>query len=234
MTSATKILIIEDEEDIIELVTFTLTREGFAIEGLTNGDNLLENVIQRKPDLIILDLMLPGQNGYDLCKQLKQSPETSHIPVLILSAKSEESDIVVGLELGADDFITKPFSPKVLTARVRMILRRKGVIEKPETQDILVIGDLVVDSKSHSATLSGQPLSLTNSEFRALYFLAQKPSWVFSRYQIVEAIRPENYVVTDRAIDVLIVGLRKKMAHYGHYIETVRGVGYRFKDYVSQ
>ena len=228
-TPRVKIVMIEDEQDIIELVSYTLTKEGFDVEGLSSTDHVVDQLIEKKPDVLILDLMLPGQNGYDICKQLKQNPLTTHIPILILSAKSEESDIVVGLELGADDFMTKPFSPKVLTARVRSILRRKTEPLETLSLEILKKEGMIIDPKAHSVTLDGKAVNLTTSEFKTVYFLMQKQGWVFSRYQIVEAIRGEHYVVTDRAIDVLIVGLRKKLGQYGYCIETVRGVGYRFK-----
>lgn len=227
MTSK-KIVIVEDEQDIVELVTFTLSREGFQVIPVTDFHNVLPVILETVPDLVILDLMLPGQSGYDLCKQIKQNPKIGAIPVMILSARSEDSDIVLGLEIGSDDFVTKPFSPKVLVARVRTLLRR-GVVSNEESGGPIAIGDLVINENSYSVTLSGEPINLTNSEFKVLHFLAQKPGWVFSRYQLADAIRPGEYAVIDRSMDVLIVGLRRKLKSAGPLIETVRGIGYRIK-----
>lgn len=227
MTSK-KIVIVEDEQDIVELVTFTLTREGFEVISVTDFHHVLPVILDTGPDLVILDLMLPGQSGYDLCKLIKQNPKTAAIPVMILSARSEDSDIVLGLEIGSDDFVTKPFSPKVLVARVRTLLRR-GVVSSEVSSGLITLGDLVINENAHSVTLSGEPITLTHSEFKILHFLAQKPGWVFSRYQLADAIRPGEYAIIDRSMDVLIVGLRRKLKTAGQLIETVRGIGYRIK-----
>ena len=193
-----------------------------------NNHNL-ESAVTYKPDLILLDLMLPGVDGLTVCKNLKADPVTKHIPVIMLTAKSEESDVVIGLELGADDYITKPFSPKILTARIRAVLRRIAALEEvPEDEKELSRGPLHMNSARRSVTLNGQELDLTCSEFNILYHLAKRPGWVFTRNQIVNAIRGDDYPVTERAIDVQIVGLRRKMGAFGELIETVRGIGYRF------
>jgi len=176
--------------------------------------------------------MLPGLGGLDVCKILKNNDKTRHIPVIMLTAKSEESDIVAGLELGADDYITKPFSSKVLVARVRRLLRKKG--DEDTNGNIIKIHDLVMDPSRREVTLKGEPISLTLSEFNILATLAKRPGMVFTRYQIVDSVHGGDYVVSDRAVDVQITYLRKKLGDCKDYIETVRGVGYRFKDRRAQ
>jgi two-component system phosphate regulon response regulator PhoB len=185
-----------------------------------------------KPDLILLDLMLPGVDGFDVCKDLKSQPDTQEIPVIMLTAKSEDIDVVTGLELGADDYITKPFSPRVLIARVRAILRKKNKLsEAQKTGDkIIRVQDIVIDTRKHLVRVNDKTIDLTFSEFRLLQLLAERPGWVYSRYQIVDDIRGEDYPVTERSVDVQVVGLRKKLGSSGKYIQTVRGVGYRFKE----
>jgi two-component system, OmpR family, alkaline phosphatase synthesis response regulator PhoP len=226
------ILMVEDEPDIIELVTFHIHREGYSFSAISDPNLLLGELATHQPDLIILDLMLPGKNGYDICKSLKNNPTTEHIPILIISAKSEETDIVTGLELGADDYLPKPFSPKVLIARIRALIRRSTpAAPTPATEqpDCITLHGLTILPNSHQVTYNNTAIELNTSELKTLLFLAEKPGWVFSRYQIVEAIRGENHFVTDRTIDVLIVGLRKKLGAAGSLIETVRGAGYRMK-----
>jgi two-component system phosphate regulon response regulator PhoB len=178
---------------------------------------------------VVLDLMLPGVDGLEVCRLLKADPSTQGIPVVMLTAKGEESDIVVGLELGADDYITKPFSPKVLLARLRAVLRRKGREENRDTA-VLTRKELSIDPGKHEVVLAGEKLDLTATEFRVLHFLARRPGWVFTRQQIVDAVKGEDYPVTERSVDVQMVGLRKKLGEYADYIETVRGIGYRFKE----
>jgi two-component system phosphate regulon response regulator PhoB len=226
MTSQ-KILIIEDDEDIRELLVYNLEKNGYEAEAVESGETGLASAISHKPDLILLDLMLPGVDGLSVCRQLKAGKETHDVPIIIISAKGEETDIITGLELGADDYLAKPFSPNILLSRVRAVLRRIGQTLPDETA-ILKAHDLDIDPKKFKAMLAGQPLNLTASEFRILYYLASHRGWVFTRYQIMDAIRGEGYVVTERAIDVQIAGLRKKLGEYSGYIETVRGVGYRF------
>ena len=221
------VLIVDDEEDIQELIKLSLQQEGYEILGVATGDQALAVARSRQPCLIILDLLLPGLAGLDVCKILKAESKTQAIPIIILSAKSEESDIVTGLELGADDYITKPFSAKVLVARVRRALRKEA--EQSLDRSVIRIHDLTIDPSRCEALLHDRPLALTWSEFNILYVLARRPGIVFSRYQIVDALHGGDHVVTDRAVDVQITYLRKKLGPYRHYIETVRGVGYRFR-----
>jgi two-component system phosphate regulon response regulator PhoB len=179
------------------------------------------------PDLIVLDLMLPGIDGLEVMKKLKEDAATQNIPTVMLTAKGEEADIVTGLELGADDYVIKPFSPRVLLARVRAVLRRKPETEK-RASSTLMIHDLEIHQGRRRVLAKGEPVDLTFTEFQILSFLAARPGWVFTRTQIVDAVRGNSYPVTDRSVDVQIVGLRKKLGSCGKYIETVRGVGYRF------
>jgi DNA-binding response OmpR family regulator len=223
------ILIVDDEEDILELMRYNLSREGYATHCAVSGEEAY-GILQAEPvDLLVLDLMLPGMDGLELTRRLKSVPQTRDIPIVMVSAKGEEADIVTGLELGADDYITKPFSPRVLVARVRSVLRRRG--QPPVKEDeILQIEGLAIHPGRRSVSLDGAALDLTYTEFQVLAFLARRPGWVFTRTQIVDAVRGDDYPVTDRSVDVQIVGLRKKLGAAGHYIETVRGVGYRFKE----
>ena len=223
------VLVVEDEEDILELLRYNLNREGYRVIGAGSGEEALSRAVSDSPDLVVLDLMLPGTGGLDVCRSLKSNPLTRCIPVVILTARGEEADIVTGLELGADDYITKPFSPRVLTARLKAVLRRR---EKEPAGDVstIKIHDLVIHPGRHEVLLKNEPLKLTLTEFRILHFLARRPGWVFTRCQIVDAVHGEDYPVTDRSIDFQIVGLRKKLGPAGVYIETVRGVGYRFKE----
>lgn len=226
----TQILIIEDEEDIRALVRYNLEREKFSVAEAGSGEDGLKAVSQKKPGLILLDLMLPGKDGLQICRELKQNDASRDIPVIMMTARGEESDIVIGLELGAEDYIVKPFSPKVLVARVKAVLRRHAAPAAPAADDVLQIGDLVIHPGRHEIMVGGKPVDLTASEFGILHFLARRPGWVFTRYQIVDAVHGEDYPVTERSVDVQIVGLRKKLKKADGYIETVRGIGYRFKD----
>jgi two-component system phosphate regulon response regulator PhoB len=221
-------LIVDDEEDVLDLVRYNLDKEGYCTETATSGEEAIAKARAKLPDLIILDLMLPGIDGLQVCRNLKNDAKTQNIPVIMFTAKGEEGDIVTGLELGADDYVTKPFSLKVLIARVRRILQ-KNIISDLENAQVK-IHELVISPSRREVLIKNKPVELTFSEFNILYALAKKPGYVFNRYQIVNAIRGEDYIVTDRAIDVQIVSLRKKLGLCGKYIETVRGVGYRFKD----
>lgn len=224
-----KILVVDDEEDLLELVKYNLEREGFQITCAESGEKALRSTRHEHPDLIVLDLMLPGIDGLEVARRLKQDQKTAGIPIVMLTAKGEEVDIVTGLELGADDYITKPFSPRVLIARIKAVLRRQSSQPKDPDQ-ILNIGNLTIDSGRRAVSAAGNNVDLTFSEFQILLYLAARPGWVFTRSQIVDAVRGDNYPVTDRSVDVQIAGLRKKLGLHGDYIETVRGVGYRFKE----
>jgi two-component system phosphate regulon response regulator PhoB len=222
------ILAVDDEEDVLELVRYNLDKNGYKVQTAASGEEAIEKARAKLPDLIILDIMLPGINGLDVCKKLKSDPKTEKIPVIMLTAKGEESDIVTGLEIGADDYIAKPFSPKVLVARVRRILHR--TIARDLEKAAIKIHELVIDPARREVLAKNKPVELTFTEFNILYALAKRPGLVFTRYQIVDALHGDDYLVTDRAIDVQIVSLRKKLGTFGRYIETVRGVGYRFRD----
>jgi two-component system, OmpR family, alkaline phosphatase synthesis response regulator PhoP len=222
-----KILVVDDEEDILELVRYNLDREGYQVVCAISGEAALKAAVSEPVDLIILDLMLPGIDGLEVARRLKQSTATQEIPIVMLTAKGEEADVVAGLELGADDYVTKPFSPRILIARMKAVIRRRSGIVELENE-VLTIRELSIHTGRRHVTASGKALDLTYTEFQVLYFLARRPGWVFTRSQIVDAVRGDDYPVTDRSVDVQIVGLRKKLGALGQYIETVRGVGYRF------
>ena len=224
-----KIFVVDDEEDILELVNFVLSKESYRVQKFASGEDLLRGIKADKPDLLLLDLMLPGIDGFDICKIIKNDEQLSNIPIIMLTAKGDEVDVVSGLELGADDYIVKPFSARVLTARIKAILRRgKSILNNDD--NVIEVDNLKIHPGRHEVSINGKNLDLTFSEFRLLQLLAQKRGWVYTRYQIVDALRGSDYPVTERAIDVQVVGLRKKLGDHGRYIETVRGVGYRFKD----
>ena len=223
-----RILIVDDEEDVLELVRYNLEKNGYTVETAATGEEALKKVRFKKPDLMVLDLMLPGVDGLNVCKQLKSDPRTEQLPIIMLTAKGEEADIVTGLELGADDYVTKPFSPKVLVARIRRRLHQTSV-SNTEAAPVNIY-ELTIDPSRRQVLIDDTPVDLTYTEFNILHTLARRPGMVFTRYQIVDAVHGEDYLVTDRAVDVQMVGLRKKLGSCGTYIETVRGVGYRFKE----
>lgn len=223
------VLIVDDEEDILELIKYNLKNEGYLVLTAQTGEEAIKIARQSAPDLMVLDLMLPGIDGLEVTRYLRNNEQTKELPIVMLTAKGEETDIVTGLELGANDYISKPFSPKVLVARIRSILRRRKKGKDPEGK-INQEGDMIIDRARHIVTIADEKLDLTLSEFDLLAFLAEKKGWVFTRSQIVDAIHGENYAVTERSIDVIIVGLRKKLKKHASLIETVRGVGYRFKE----
>lgn len=226
-----RILAVDDEEDIVELVRYNLEREGYETLSAFSGKEALEIISKKRPDLIVLDLMLPDLDGLEITRRLKRDEELKDIPIVMLTAKGEEADVVVGLELGADDYIVKPFSPRILVARVKSVLRRRdsGNLADIKSESIR-IHDIEIHMGRHQVYLAGEPIDLTFSEFEILAFLSRRPGWVFTRSQIVDAIRGDNYPVTERSVDVQVVGLRRKLGVQGDYIETVRGVGYRFKE----
>jgi len=224
-----RILVIDDEDDILDLMGYNLSREGYRVNTARTGEEAFKRIREESPDLIILDLMLPGIDGFDVCKQLKSNPRTASIPIVMLTAKTAEADQIAGLELGSDDYVSKPFSPSVLLARIKAVLRRT----KSETiadKRMIAFPGLLIDPSRHEVVVDGSPKTLTASEFKILYYLARRPGWVYSREQIIAAVKGEDYPVTDRSVDVQIVGLRKKLGPAGELIETVRGVGYRFKE----
>ena len=226
--NAFTILIIEDEPDISELIEYNLTQFGYSILVSNNGENGIENTRKHLPDLILLDLMLPGINGIDVCRILKNDKDTSDVSIIMLTALGQEEDIVKGLETGADDYVTKPFSFPVLEARIQSVLRR-GIKDNIENDNIHNSG-IAISSRKREVYIDGKKIEdLTFTEFQILHLLASHPGWVFTRYQIIDKIRGDNYPVTDRSVDFQIVGLRKKMGKKGKLINTIRGVGYRFQ-----
>lgn len=229
-----KILIVDDEEDLLELVRYNLARDGLHVDCVTSGEDGLKLVRSSTPDLIVLDLMLPGIDGLEFCRLVRSEAKTKHIPILMLTAKGEEGDVVAGLEMGADDYIVKPFSPKVLAARVKAVLRRR---ERGNVADgtfdpnrAMQVKGIEIDPLRHEVKINGHLIDLTRTEFKLLQLLAGHPGWVFARAKIVDLVHGEDYPVTDRSVDVQVVGLRKKLGKLGSMIETVRGVGYRFVD----
>lgn len=223
------VLVIEDEEDIQSLIEYNLTKNGFRVTCAESGERGLQLAESSPPDLVLLDLMLPGIDGLELCRRLKQSPRTSMVPVVIVTAKGEETDVVAGLEIGADDYVPKPFSPRVLLARVRAVLRRRAS-PPPQDDETLRLGELEIHPGKHEALVGGKPIQLTLTEYRILWTLVRRPGWVFTRRQIVNAVMGSDVSVTQRTIDVHIAAVRRKLGEIGEDIQTVRGVGYRFKD----
>ena len=230
MEQKQRILVVDDEQDIVQLVTYNLTREGYLVEAARTGDEALRLVRERPYQLVLLDLMLPGLSGMELCRIFKKDPETAHIPIIMLTARSEEMDKVMGLETGADDYITKPFSVRELVARVKSVLRRvEGVLTG---RKVLHAGGIEVDLERHRVTAGGQVLGLSPTEFRMLRFLMERKGKVFSRDQILDAVWKGESFVESRTVDVHIRRLRAELdrAGVGRAVETVRGVGYRFSE----
>jgi two-component system phosphate regulon response regulator PhoB len=221
------VLVIDDEKDLIELVRYNLEKEGFEVQGALNGESGLAVAMQKMPDVVLVDLMLPGIDGLEVCRRLRSNTRTAAIPLIMLTAKTAESDRVVGLELGADDYVTKPFSPRELTARVRALLRR--VSKYPGSLELIRRGDLVVDPVKHEVKCGDDAVALTATEFRLLQFLAAHAGRVFSRSELIDHALGQDVEVLDRTIDVHVMALRKKLGRHGDYIETIRGFGYRFK-----
>ncbi len=228
------ILIVEDDQDIQQLVSYNLIRAGFNVSCADTGEDALENLQTEIFNCVLLDLMLPGVSGLEVCSLIRDKGKSGddYVPIIMLTAKGEEEDIVAGLERGADDYLTKPFSPKVLVARINALLRRSD--ERKDEDDAsakgkIVIHNLVIDQDRHEARIGEELLQLTMTEFGILTFFAEKPGWVFTRQQIIDAVRGYDFLITPRAIDVQIFGLRKKMKNSGKMIETVRGIGYRIK-----
>ncbi len=225
-----KIVVIEDEDDILEVIAYNLKREGYEVVTSTSGEDGLEKIEKSSPHLVVLDLMLPEIDGIELCRKLKSDPLTRAIPVIMVTAKGEESDVVLGLGVGADDYITKPFSPRELVARVKAVLRRSHTRPEGESRDRIARGGVVIDPQRHDVQVDGEPVTLTATEFRLLHFLASHPGRVFTRDHLLSRVIGEDAIVIDRNIDVHVRSIRKKLGPYRELIETIRGVGYRFKD----
>lgn len=228
------ILVVEDDEDIQQLVSYNLVKGGFYVSCADSGEEALDILKKEKIDLVLLDLMLPGISGLEVCKLIKDHERTKSLPVIILTAKGEEEDIITGLEAGADDYITKPFSAKVLLARIRANFRRineMAAVKETEQSlpDVISLHGIEINSGHHSVMVNGKQTELTATEFAILHMLATRPGWVFTRQQIIDSVRGYDYLITPRSIDVQIFGLRKKLGETGNVIETVRGIGYRFK-----
>ncbi len=223
------IFVVEDEEDILDLIRHHLTKEGFAVATAVNGLEAVKAIQRKPPELILLDLMLPGLDGLEVCRQLKKDPKTAGVPILMVTAKDEESDVVTGLELGADDYIVKPFRMKELIARVRAALRRQRPVQLDKEAPVRA-GEIEIHPGRHEVKVAGAAVDMTFSELRILHALASRPGWVLTRDQIVDAVRGADYAVTDRAVDFQIVGIRRKLGEHADCIETVRGVGYRFRE----
>jgi DNA-binding response OmpR family regulator len=220
------IAIVDDEPDILELITMHLNRANFETKEYSNAKKFLNSLERHIPDLVILDLMLPDMDGIEICRQLRKEEKYSQLPIIMLTARADESDTILGLELGADDYVTKPFSPKELIARVKAVLRRKQRSEKEA--DIINVKDLLlIDLQKYEVKVKGEKVNLTPTEFRILTYLADKIGWVFTREQILDYLWGHDKAVLDRTIDVHIKHLREKLGDVGKYIKNIRGVGYK-------
>ncbi len=225
-----RILVVDDEQDILELIGYNLRKAGYTVESVATGEAALEAARRRIPDAVVLDLLLPGLDGVEVCRRLKADEATRAVPILMLTAKSEDSDIVSGLEVGADDYITKPFSPRVLLARLQTALRRVRDSRGDSGADpVLRIHELEIDAQRHTVLCAGKAVELSATEFALLEILARNPGSVFSRARIIDAIKGSDYPVTERSVDVQVLGLRRKLGAHSGLIETVRGVGYRMR-----
>jgi len=222
------ITILDDEEDIVQLVSLHLKKAGFSVEGFLDVDSFYNFIESQIPDLIILDLMLPGIDGFEICKYLKKQDKYSSIPIIMLTAKDEETDKVLGLELGADDYVTKPFSPRELIARIKAVLRR--IEQKGDEQRINVGGILAIDTEKYEVTVNGEKIDLTSTEFKILQLLCSKKGWVFSRNQILDHLWSDEKFVLDRTVDVHVRNLREKLGDASKFIKSVRGVGYKLEE----
>jgi two-component system alkaline phosphatase synthesis response regulator PhoP len=224
------ILVIDDEKDLIELVSYNLERDGFLVKGAPDGESGVAAAVKDLPDVIVVDVMLPGIDGFEVCKRLRSESRTTRIPIIMLTAKSAESDRIVGLELGADDYVAKPFSPRELAARIKAVMRRVSTQSAPEPSAVIRRGGLTIDLGRCEVNCEGTNLLLTATEFRLLHFLATHAGRVFSRSELIDAALGREVSVVDRTIDVHVTSLRRKLANCGECIETVRGFGYRFRE----
>jgi len=229
MTKPT-VLVVEDDPDIVEVLVYNLRREGYAVDSVGDGERGLALALSRKPDVVLLDLMLPGMDGMEVCRRLRAQDGGADMPVIMLTAKGEETDVVLGLEMGADDYVTKPFSPREVLARVRALLRRKDREKKSGERKRLELGELVLDAERFEATLKGDDLTLTRAEFRLLWALCSRPGRVFTRDELVDRIKAGESLIIDRNVDVHISAIRRKLGASSGLIATVRGVGYKCKD----
>jgi len=231
--SRESILVIEHDKDTLELIRYNLTQHNFVVACAVTGEEALTKLSVGSFDLIIMNTMLPGLDGMEICRLLKNNKNTAHIPVIMLSEKGDDIDVVLGFELGADDYVTKPFSPRVLLSRIKAILRRN----RPKLQDdesIIKNRYITIDPSRHEVRVKGQLINLTHNEFSLLLFLALRPGWVFSREQIINSVKGTDYPVTGRSVDVQVVGLRKKLGESGYMIQTLRGMGYRFEGIIHK
>jgi len=224
------ILVIEDDADIVEVVRYSLEREGFRVLSANDGESGLREAQLGSGDLVLLDLMLPKVDGLEICRRLRAAEETRGLPIVILTAKGEESDVIVGLEMGADDYLVKPFSPRELVARVRSVLRRLERSAAYSGQNRVQVGDLTLDAARHEVSVHGRPVELTRSEFRLLWTLAQRPGRVYPRSELIDKITAGESIIIDRNVDVHISSIRRKLGEAGGVIATVRGVGYKCRD----
>ena len=223
-----KIVVIEDEVDILEVINYNLSKEGFDVCSALDGEEGLALIKKEVPDLVLLDLMLPGLDGIEICRKLKTDYSTRSIPIIMVTAKGEESDIVLGLGMGADDYMVKPFRPRELMARIRSVLRRGEFIE--EGEGLVSIDELVIDINRHEVKLEGKKIVLTAMEFKLLHFLASHPGQVFTRENLLNRVSSDDTFIIDRNIDVHIRSIRKKLDKHRELIETIHRVGYRFRD----
>jgi len=229
MDAPKHILVVEDEADLVELISYNLKKEGFSVDSAMDGETALSKIKKGRYDLVVLDLMLPGIQGMELCRILRNDPKTGTLPIVMLTAKGEEVDKILGLEMGADDYITKPFSPRELVARVKAVLRRS--MEKPAPEKILKVGELVIDRERYTLTIKGKPVKLSATEFKLLLFLAERKGKVFNREQLLDAVWSDEAFVEPRTVDVHIRRLRAQIEEdpaHPRYIKTLRGIGYFF------
>jgi two-component system alkaline phosphatase synthesis response regulator PhoP len=221
-----KVWVVEDESDIANLISYNLRKERFDVSVFYDGEGFLESLGRELPELVILDLMLPGIDGLDICRIMRSDERARSIPIIILTAKGTELDVVLGLELGADDYIVKPFSIREVVARVRAVLRR---VRTRQEENLLKFGGLSVDLESFGVRVDDVPVELTYAEFKTLQRLVSRPGRVFTRRQIIDGIWDDDRVVTSKTVDVHVAHLRKKLGKYGRFLKTVRGVGYKFE-----
>ena len=229
MDTLKHILVVDDEADLVELISYNLKKEGFSVDAAMDGETALSKIKKGRYDLVVLDLMLPGIQGMEICRILRNDPKTKALPIIMLTARGEEVDKILGLEMGADDYITKPFSPRELVARVKAVLRRS--MEKPAPEKILKVGELVIDRERYLVTVKGKPVKLSATEFKLLLYLAERRGKVFNREQLLDAVWSDEAFVEPRTVDVHIRRLRAQIEEdpaHPRYIKTLRGIGYFF------